>query len=414
MTSRERVLASIAHKEPDRVSVDLGGSTSSGISAIAYTRLRKHLGLKNVPTRVFDVVQQLAVVDDDLLDLFGVDVLDIGRLFDTQDSDWHDVVLNDGSTAQYPAMFDPLTQPDGSRQVAKDSGLVIGKMPAAGTFFDQTFFPYQQGFPSDYKNLGNDMGNVIWGAYPCSPWNHAAEEGFWETLRQRVLALRETTDRALIVRCGCNLVEWGMFLRRMDNFLMDIMVDQTGVERLLDALMERHLGFLAKVCEYVGDIVDIARLGDDLGTDGGLLMPPDSYRKLFKPRHKQLCDFIHNNSSMHTQIHSCGSIYELIGDLIEAGIEIINPVQTNCKNMEPEKIKREFGKDIVFWGGGCDTREILNLATADQVREHVRKRMEILSPGGGFVFATIHNILSDVPPENIVAVFEAARDFKNI
>jgi uroporphyrinogen decarboxylase len=134
----------------------------------------------------------LAVVDDDLLDLFGVDVLDIGRLFDTEDSDWHDVVLNDGSTAQYPAMFDPVMQPDGSRQVTKDNGLVIGKMPTTGTFFDQTFFPYQQGFPSDYKNLGDDMGNVIWGAYPCSPWNHAAEEGFWETLRQRVLVLRKT------------------------------------------------------------------------------------------------------------------------------------------------------------------------------------------------------------------------------
>jgi uroporphyrinogen decarboxylase len=411
MTSRERVLASITHKEPDRPPVDLGASTSSGIAGIAYGRLRKHLGLKDAPTRVFDVVQQLAVVDDDLLDLFGVDVLDIGRLFDTEDSDWHDVVLSDGSTAQYPVKFNPVMQPDGSRQVIKDSGLVIGKMPAGGTFFDQTFFPYQQGFPSDYKNLGDDMSNVIWGVYPCSPWNHAADEGFWETLRQRVLELRKTTDRALMVRCGCNLVEWGMFLRRMDNFLMDIMVDQPGVQRLLDALMERHLDFLAKVCEYLGDIVDIARLGDDLGTDDGLLIPPDSYRKLFKPRHKQLCNFIHANSSMHTQIHSCGSIYELIPDLIEAGIEIINPVQTNCKNMEPEKIKREFGKDIVFWGGGCDTREILNLATADQVREHVRKRMDILSSGGGFVFATVHNILSDVPPENIVAAFETARDY---
>jgi uroporphyrinogen decarboxylase len=402
------MLTAIAHKEPDRVPIDLGGTTSTGIAAIAYSRLRKHLGLNDAPSRVFDAVQQLAVVDDDLLDRFEVDVLDIGRLFDRQDSDWHDVVLNDGSTAQYPEMFKPVKSPDGSMDVVKE-GLLIGRMPSGSTFFDQTFFPYQDGYPSDYKSLGNDMANVIWGAYPCAPWNHAGEEGFWETLRERILELRQSTDKALIVRCGCNLVEWGMFLRRMDNFLMDIMIDQANVEKLLDALMERHLGFLAKVCEAVGDIVDIARIGDDLGTDGGLLMPPNIYRKIFKPRHAQLCEYIHKHSSMHTQIHSCGSIYELIPDLIEAGIEIINPVQTCCKNMDPRKLKKEFGKDVTFWGGGCDTREILNCATPEQVREHVLENLETLAPGGGFVFATVHNILPDVPPENIVAAFDVVK-----
>ena len=405
-------MACLAHKEPDKVPVDLGGSTSTGIAAIAYGKLRNHLGLEDaVPTRVFDVVQQLAVVDDDLLDHFGVDVLDIGRLFDRENADWHNVTLNDGTAAQYPNTFKPVARPDGSTEAITKDGLTIGRMPLGSTFFDQTYFPYQNAYPADFKNLGVDMANVIWGAYPCAPWNHAGEEGFWESLRQRVLALREGTDRALVVRCGCNLVEGGMFLRRMDNFLMDIMVDRANVERLLDVLMERHLDFLAKVCATVGDIVDIARLGDDLGTDGGPLMSPDVYRKLFKPRHRQLCEFIHSHSSMYTQLHSCGSIYKLIPDLIEAGIDIINPVQTNCVNMEPERLKREFCKDITFWGGGCDTRDILNRATPDQVKQHVLQRLEVLAPGGGFVFATVHNILPDVPPENVVAAFEAVKLF---
>jgi uroporphyrinogen decarboxylase len=206
---------------------------------------------------------------------------------------------------------------------------------------------------------------------------------------------------------GCNLFEWGSFLRRLDNFLMDLVADQYNVERLLDALMEQHLSFLDKVCTAVGDLVDIARFGDDLGMDQGPFMPPEIYEKLFKPRHAKLCDFVKKHSRMHTFIHTCGSIYELLPHIIEAGFEIINPVQTNARNMEPAKLKAEFGKDLTFWGGGVDTRQVLNRATPREVKEHVKRRLEIFAPGGGFVFNTVHNILPDVPPENIVAMFEA-------
>jgi len=210
---------------------------------------------------------------------------------------------------------------------------------------------------------------------------------------------------------GCNLFEWGTFLRRIDNFLMDLIIQPREVERLLDALMEIHMGTLEKVCQAVGDVADIIRFGDDLGMDSGPFMSPEIYRKLFKPRHKQLCEYARKHSRMHTFLHSCGSIYALLLDLIEAGFEIINPVQTSARDMEPERLKREFGKEITFWGGGCDTRAVLNRATPEEVRKHVLRRLEIFAPGGGFVFNTVHNILPEVPPENIVAMFEAVREF---
>ena len=177
--------------------------------------------------------------------------------------------------------------------------------------------------------------------------------------------------------------------------------------------MEKHLATLEKVCNAVGDVVDILRFGDDLGMDSGPFMSPEKYRNIFKPRHKMLCDYVHKNSSMKTFLHTCGSIYRLLPDLIDAGYDIVNPVQTTCREMEPEKLKKEFGKDITFWGGGSDTRHVLNRGNIQQVKEDVKRRLEVFAPGGGFVFNPIHNIMPDVPRENIVAMFEAIDEFYN-
>ena len=161
----------------------------------------------------------------------------------------------------------------------------------------------------------------------------------------------------------------------------------------------------------MGDIVDIVRFGDDLGAQNGPFMDPVIYRKLFKPRHTQLCEYVHKHSNMHTYLHSCGSIYQVIPDLIEAGFEILNPVQTNAADMDPERLKKEFGKELTFRGGGIETTTVLNNGTPGKVREMVLKRLEIFAPGGGYVFNTVHNILPDVPPENIIAMFEAIKEF---
>lgn len=412
MNSRERILSAIDHRQPDVVPVDLGATPSTGISAIAYFNLLQHLRLPPRPVRVYDVVQQVAQPDEDILDLFRIDVVDLGRAFDTQDADWYDFTLPQGIPVQFPAWFKPVRQADGRLDAFDREGTRLGTMPPGATFFDQTCFPYLDGYPETFRDLSYWMGKVHWSGLAHSPWDHASEADFWQQLRQKALEMRQSSDRAILLGAGCNLFEWGTFLRRIDNFLMDLADDQANVERLLDALVERHLASLEKICAAVGDVVDIVRLGDDLGTDQGPFMSPITYRKLFKPRHKLMVDYIKAHSQMRPYLHSCGSIYKLLPDLIEAGFEIINPVQISARDMQPEKLKREFGSQVTFWGAGVDTRHTLNHGTPQQVKDEVRRNIEILAPGGGFVFNTVHNILPDVPPENIVAMFEAVDEYR--
>lgn len=411
MTARERVLAAVDHREPDRVPVDFGSTPSSGISATAYARLAAELGIDDSKTRVYDVVQELAEPEEWALDRFRVDAVDLGRTFTAGDGNWYDTTLAGDIHAQYPRWFRPKRASEGALVAANPDGIILAKKPSGATFFDQTVFPYEDGYPSSFVDLPSAMNLVMWQALAHSPWDHAGEVDFWQELRRRAIELRESTDRAIVVVAGCNLFEWGTFLRRLDNFLVDLYTDPGQVEALLDALMEIHLQTLDRVCTAVGDVADILRFGDDLGLDSGPFMAPEVYRRLFKPRHAALCRYVKAHSRMHTYLHSCGSIYDLLPDLIDAGYDIINPVQTNARNMEPEKLKREFGRDICFWGGGVDTRTTLNLADPEEVRDEVRRRIEVLAPGGGFVFNTIHNILPDVPPENIVAMFDAVREF---
>ena len=412
MTSRERILAAIAHEKPDRVPVDLGATHSSGILAIAYSDLVKYLVKNHLPVQIYDVVQQLAQPDEEILEMFGVDVVDIGHTFNDRSSDWSPVTLSNGDSAFYPEWFKPVRLPDGSYVTYDDDRQrILSRIPVGATFFDQTYFPYIDGYPAHYDNLDAEMNRILWSRHVHSPWDHADDPDFFRQLREKTLHLRQTTDKALMIVCGCNLFEWGTFLRRMDNFLMDLICEPDQVARLLDELLKRHLVTLEKVCAAVGDIVDIIRFGDDLGMTSGPFMAPDIYRQLFKPRHKILCDYVKTHSRMHTFIHSCGSISSLMPDMIDAGIEIFNPVQTNARNMSPEFLKKEFGQSCTFWGGGIENVGTLNTGSKQQIRDQVFERMETFSTGGGFVFNTVHNILPDVPPENIITLFEAVSDF---
>jgi len=411
VTPRERVLAAIAHREPDRVPVDIGSTPSSGISATAYARVKAALGVQEGHVRVYDVVQQLAQPEPWFLDRFGIDVIDLGRTFNTSDEDWYDMVLPSGEAAQYPAWFHPEREEDGSWNVHDREGTLIARMPAGAAFFDETCFPWAECWPDDWSGLPAAMGKVLWAALVHSPWDNAGRPDFWERMRANALRLRAESDRAIMVVAGCNLFEWGTFLRRLDNFLVDVLLEPERVESLLDALMEHHLATLAKICQHLGDVVDVIRFGDDLGTDQGPFLPPEAYRRIFKPRHRRLCEYVHGHSRMHTFIHSCGSIDQVLPDLIEAGIEIVNPVQTSSAGMEPRRLKREFGRDVVFWGGGIDTRTVLNRGTPADVRRQALERLEIFSPGGGFVFNPVHNILPDVPPANVLALLDAVAEF---
>lgn len=411
MNGRERILAAVRHQEPDRPPVDLGATPSSGISAQAYHRLNQYLGNRDSRTQIYDTVQELALPEKHILELFGVDVLDLGRVLVEDPDYWYDFQLTEEIKAWYPKWFKPVHKNDRSWEVYKDDRL-IAKKPWGASFFDGTYFPYADGYPESFRDLDLEMGRILWAAMPTPPWHAVERPDFWIDLRKKAIHLRETSGKALIIGVGCNLFEWGTFLRRMDNFLMDVYADPINVERLLEALMERHLKSLSKVCTYLGDVVDFVKFGDDLGMDSGPFMAPEIYRQLFKPRHSELCEYTRKNSQMIPFLHSCGSIYQLLPDLIEAGFEVINPVQTNAWQMDPCQLKKDFGKDICFWGGGIDTRITLNNGSPQQVRDQVKERLDIFMPGGGYVFNTVHNILPDVPPENIVALFDEVLKWK--
>ncbi|MCP4707551.1 MAG: methyltransferase [Planctomycetes bacterium] len=401
MNSRERILAAIDHREPDRVPVDFGSNPSSGISALAYNKLKKHLRLAGGHTLVYDVMQQLARPEDELLDRFGVDVIDVDRALFGANENWIDVRLADGGTGQFPSWFKPVRQKDGGVEVEVE-GKTIARMLPGGMSFDQVFFPYLDRYPDTFADLPEVMDMVQWGYKQVSSG---------DLLRDIAIKLSGGSDRAITIGCDCSLFEWGSSLRRQDNFLMDLLAEQKKVETLLDALMEIHLAKLGKICAAVGDCVDIVRFSDDLGMTTGPIMSPAIYRKLFKPRHTIMNETVHKLTEMKTFLHSCGSICALLPDLIEAGFDIINPVQVNCQEMEPRRLKDEFGSDITFWGGGCDDAEVMNHGSVAQVKKHVFETLDIFAPGGGYIFSTVHNILPETPPQNILAIFEAVAEF---
>lgn len=405
MNSRERILSSINHIQPDKVPIDLGSSTVTGISAIAYNNLKRHLNL-NSKTKVFDVVQQLADVDMEVLDQFGADALDINQV-STEDGEWYDVELADGSKAQYPSWFRPVRSEDGSWQTYDDDGTTISRMATGATFFDQMYFPWDNGYPENLNGLKEILKKISWVVH-----SHASNLN-QDDLRKKLIGLKDKTNKALVMSGGVKLLELGFFIRRMDNLLMDLMTDESNLTRMLDMLVEMHLSGLEKKCRNLGDIVDVIRFGDDLGMTSGPIMDLDTFRRIFKPRYKILCDYVKNHSNMKIFMHSCGSVKQFIPDFIDVGIDILNPVQTNCYQMDLVALKNEYGKDITFWGGGVDTSSILSRGTPADVRRDVLIRCEILSRDGGFVFAPIHNILPDVPPENIIAAYNAVREFNN-
>ncbi len=411
MNSRERVLSAIAHKQPDKVPVDFGAMRSTGITALAHTKLRKYLG-SDGKVKVYDLVQQLALPEDDILKYFKIDVVDVGRAFLTKPDEWKDWVLPDGTECLVPYYFNPEREDDGSWVVKDEEGDIIAKMPKDVFYFTQTAHPLANCSSDEYdKLLPKVMSKVSWGGIPSPPYHIRLDDEGLKQIANRAKWLYENTDYAIMIGFGGNLLEWGQFLRGFDIFLMDLVTDPQSVDKLLDRLVEIHLENLEKLLNAVGNYVQIIQFGDDLGTTLGPQISVDMYRRFFKPRHKKMFRYVRDFGGPHLFLHSCGGIRPLIPELIDAGVKILNPVQTSARGMDPVELKKEFGKDITFWGGGCDTRYILPRVRPEDVKKHVRERLEIFADSGGFVFNQVHNITPEVPPENIVAMFEAVMKF---
>ena len=397
-TSRERVLKTIRHEEPDRLPIDLGGMASTGIMAIAYARLKEHLGITSGEIRVFDMGQQLAEVEPEILSRFGVDVVSLGNsLGEFPPEYWKPWRLPNGVACQIPASVD--LRPDeenGGWQIWEDS-IPMQRMSASSLYFSETIHPLAG--MTTVEELQSVPRPII----------SDEELKFFE---MRAKALYENTDFAIMANFGGNILETGNSLRGFTRFMMDLGRGGTFLEELIGGIVETQLKNLTLFLEAVSNYVQIIKFGDDLGMQDRTIMSRSMYQKYLMPGHQKLFEYVHQNSNCSVFLHSCGSIYPLIPDLIAAGVDILNPVQTSAKNMDPKRLKEEFGNQITFWGGGCDTQHVLPFAAPEEVARHVREQIEIFAPGGGYVFNPIHNIQADITPENIVAMFDTAREFR--
>lgn len=379
MNSRERVLTALNHKEPDRVPFDMGGTVVTGISATAYKKLRAHLGLPPVQPTIVDIFQQIARVDDDVMDRFGVDVKNISP----RSSATFQIEIKDGG--DYTCFHDEFKI---GWRMPKDGGLYYDMFehPLAGTITE-----------ADVDRF---------------PWPDPHDPARFAGLREAALKVMNEEQRAVVVgSMSAGIMEVYAWTRSFKDYFTDFAADEKLAGKFMDRIVEMQLAYWDRMFDTIGDAIDVAGTADDFAGQAGMLISPRTYRKLCKPRHRELFDFIKKRSRARIFFHSCGAIRPVIPDLIEIGVDILNPVQVSAAGMDSAELKREFGLDLTFWGGGVDTQRVLGGGTPQEVREEVRRRLDDLMPGGGFVFNTVHNIQADVPPENILAMWETLREY---
>lgn len=401
MTSRERVRMALNHKEPDKVPVDFGGMRSTGISAMAYNKLKNYLGVPGGQTKLYDVLQQLAEPELDILKIMGGDVVQLHRLepsFGIRNDRWKPGKLPDGSDCMEPYDFNPVANEKGDLEV-RSGDIVVGKMPKGGYYFDVVYHAYEN------VKTKEDIDKI--------PVPEITDEEL-EYLRKEAKRLYETTDYAILGAFGGNIFECGQFDWGYERYYSELVLDPDLIhyyhKRLADAYMimlERYLG-------AVGEYIDVIQFGDDLGTQQNSQISVDMYKEMVKPYHKVQYQYVKKNyPNVKVFLHCCGSIYNLIPDLIDAGVEVLNPVQLSARNMDPVQLKKEFGKDLVFWGGGCNTQTTATFGTIEDIKVEVEKYIKIFAPRGGFVFTQIHNIQVNVSPEKMMAIYDTAKKFRD-
>ena len=394
MNSRERVIAALNHEVPDRIPRDLGGTESSGITGIAYNRLRAHMGLPSAPPRIFDVYQQIALVDEDIRAAFSIDTVPLVY----EPRDWKTFDLADGSPCLIPAGWAPHNE--GEDMVVRDaSGNTVARMPGGGFYFEPVRFPLADvSDPTELDAHAHEFENFDLPLMMDESWDSFAE---------RARRLHDETEYAVVGNFLAHLLAAGQLLRKYDSFLIDLMINKSLAHAILERLTEAYCRRAKTYLSAVGRYIDAILVNDDLGTQTGPMLSPETYREMILPYQKRLFGFIKQRAEVPLLLHSCGSVREFIPDLIEAGVDALNPIQVSAAGMNPAELKREFGRDLVFWGGGCDTQEVLCRRSPEQVKAEVRRRAADLAPGGGFVFTQVHNIQPDVPPENIIAMYAA-------
>ena len=402
MRSRERVLAALSHREPDRVPIDLGSNLMSGIMAHALDRLRRHLGLERRPVRVHEVFQMLGEVEMDVVERLGADILPVESLvqfFGLRRENWKPWRLWDGTDVLVPGQFDVEIDSEGGwllHTAGDRANPVEGRMPRDGFYFDMPALTESR---PDWRppSLEEARGEHVLGTEEL------------EFMQARAEQLLKTTDKALMLGAWDTTgLPW---VGSIPDFLMLMLAEKAYVKDLFAVRTEVAIENLEKLKAHLGDSIDIIGMeGNDFGAQNAELISPELFEELCIPFFREQNAWVHRNTSWKTWYHCCGSITRILPMLIDSGVDVINPVQTSAAGMDPAWLKETFGARVVFWGGGVDTQRTLAFASPAQVAAEVRERIRIFAPGGGFVFNPIHNIQQGTPPENIVAAYEAARE----
>lgn len=396
MTPRERILHALDHRETPHLPIDFASTRSSGIQVAPYRALRDALNLPYRPPRVFDVKQALADPDEDVLLRLRADARPLHRLSPSAGvrlDAWKQILWDDGLPACAPANYAPVKQADGSYAILDAEGRAVMRKPAGGLYFDDAYAPLAEAEDEDIDR---------------HPYPVIRDEDLDFT---RGLAEGADPDYARVYSTGMSFFERGLKDFGYEEYLVRLMTEEDQIRRYLDHLLDSYRASLDRVADAFGPRIDVLQFNDDLGNQLSALISPEIYRRLIKPAHAAL--FAHAKKRMpqaHILLHSCGCIRPFLDDLIEAGVHAINPVQYNAAFMEPSALKRDFGRDLTFWGGAVATQTVLTFGTPKDVADEARRMIDILAPGGGFVFNQVHNIQTGIPPEKVIALYDTAID----
>ncbi len=379
MNSRQRVLQALNHHEPDRIPIDLGATIISSIVKKAYIELKQYLGLPLEQIQMLDYVQQLPYLDDKLMDRFGVDFRMVQLPAATTTS------VDIFEEGKYYAFIDRW-------------GSKLHMPKSDGLYFDWVDFPIKEASMPALENYH---------------WPEPDSAAVNAQLGQLAKSVFENTDYALV---GSAVIGGGIFeqparIMGLQSFLEALITEPAFADRLMDTITDIYIESCSNYLDQVGPYIQVFTYWDDLAGQNGWMINPQIYRKLIKPKQKRLVEAIRKKTEAKLFFHCCGAARGIIPDLIEIGFDILNPVQVSAKGMDTRELKREFGREITFWGGGVDTQRVLPFGTPQEVADEVQQRIDDLAPGGGFVFAAVHNIQAYVPPENIVTAFDTARQY---
>ena len=372
LSHRERVIKALSHQEPDRVPFDLGSTANSSIHLLGYQRLKAHFGVEAEDTIIHKMMQTVAV-HEPILQALDIDLRYVSY----------------GASDRRPDI------PVGEDGYQDEWGLVRRKPPSS-LYYDLVKSPLAGSITTQ------DIVNF--------PWPDPGDPGYTRGLRDRLLHYRENTDYAIALRLPSVFVHVTQYLRGFEDWFLDLAADKKLAGALFDAVTEWNTAMAEEMLKVGGDLADVVCTSDDMGFQTGPMVSPELYRELFKPRHKKFFDMVKKNTSAFIHFHCCGSIYKLLDDFIELGVDVIHPVQVAAKDMDSSILAPEFGDRLSFWGG-VDTQRVLPRGTTEEVKAEVRRRIRDFAPGGGYILAAVHDIQPDVPVENIIAMYEAGREY---